>query len=1838
MSDSLGNVIIPTIAPSGTFPIVSDYGYGYAVKPDVAVHQFGSANTKIEQRFLLGNGAKRFSVRRARMRESDRIALRDFWEQNHGGYGAFTYNAPNADGNGTTAYTCRFENAALSWQMLTDFLSTVGITLIEIPNNPPTYTLNATDTRFPDGTLTPALLAQVQQMIPLVHIVPTKSGYPNNIFLSDRRCTIGGQLYLARLVNFSGISQVIGNEADNAEFTFGNADRAMTALVNDVDLFKADIELSLFHVGTGIKIDLWKGEIIDWQSDYSSSFKVAAQDGLYELNLPYPTRRVNRQCWKVFNDGQNCPFAGEHTGAIDPATGATITPDGTKCDKSYDAPNGCLAHGMKHRFGGILAEPQAVRVLDNSSGTWGFGRSAITSVSLVAETLYDEVVPEVYTDILMPVNAKIAAGRDEGDYYEAMGIVSEGPVSLWVPTGARAYDSFGNLIGSQLDGQFNHGFPNALGFRGYGGTDPAGSTDFLSLDQGAPVPGSIANSNANDPAWRLVASGASIYKDTFAAGTAFEVIRRKDAKGLQLSTPGQHQMQVMVQTGMGGWTWTAPGSRTWSTFITNQIWISANALMRSRGYRSGQNLTSTQLDACEQLFDVNAAVAAATICNLSVTPLIYDINGDLTETQFQFRGVLMEEKPLRQWLQEILMNCVGYYTFEFGKLKFGIRENASVVETFTVGNILLGSLVLTPMKPSFNHITANFADNEFLFANNSIQLYDEDNATLIGSAIAPQYRKANLNLSGTSTKSQAGRIITTRLREELGGINASEWAAARRMSYKTTVLALNTEPGMVCSMTHADMPAGIGKFRVEQWRLNSDYSIEISGKTVTASMYDLTIGPKPADAVASKVPSEPTTDIPTPTDTAFSATPAGPLQVSFTIPDAANYASASIALLVDEDQGHLETTITGDVVADADSITLASVAGLKVGEPIRIGTEILIITGPGVVGASPASATVTVNHNAFSTQAAFHAGGARVVRLTTKILGWSFLAGFTLANAGQPYSTLLPPGKVRIYDAALTFTGANGNKSIPADVPLLMEASNVTGLSVSQQAVDIDGNLKDEVTASWVNPADMANFGGVQLYRKGYLGHDWEKWAKVLIPNLTGLDVVFIHTPGSGYEPDDVIPVPGGSGGTVRIVTTLPGGVPNQVAVDAPGQFYSDTSNVATSGGTGSGLTIDIIIRQLALDLVPTSYSEVLQRSQDTLYVAAVPFNMFDAEQPHAGSPGQDLSVFLVLNAGASAPAPVSGLQMIQVGDAVSLIFNENTEPDIDHYEIAKKVSAATVQGDIHDSDVIASVAAAGDVATRTQHWDDKAGSAVGSGNPLFYYVRAVKITTDATGTKALASLWSPNPPATLAMTADTAPPVTAVSVSESPNVAADGTVVSRLSFAFTKPSPLLQWKKVIIYAVGYQNSSQPVLITDGTDSPIKIDLTPTNESVAFYFVSQTLHGLTAVILGSPSAVVLLDGQDTAPNPPSGLSAQNPVTNTSIAANSVIVSWTPGGETDLDHYQLAFNTDGHTPLSTDPTIQIAISTLAEDPLRKDQFILNSAPAGVLHIYLRAVNSSGLISGWSTCTVSALAPDQTTDITVPDIATLGAGSRLIVTVNVGAHAFPLDGTFHILNPGTAAATAIAHNMKGIFSYEIETTWWTVAVGGSDSLSVFTVSEAWRDPSVSFALRMAIELPNVYIRQIRIRAQNYFGWSPWWTQQTFGTNLTAEYTGSKAQDTKAPGDDFFDPTVQSYGASSVIGRGSGDLNLSTNSFSAKVRSLRAVTAPQLQINDRPLDLSNVPMRFFAQGGRPSLNLYECAIWYDLGDKISLLFYDGGHYTRMFAYLDGSPDTDVHSEITT
>ena len=922
MSDSLGTVTVPDVAPSGTLPLRVLYPVAKQIAPQIVTHRFGAGNAKREQRFFLGNGARCWSVN-AEVTVPELATLRDFWEARQGSYQPFTFNAPKEDGT-TEAVTAQFdETAALTWDWISQTKATVSLALIEVnTGSGPAYTLASTATRFPSSALADALLDQAQTIIPLVHIKVRKAGYPDNIFLSDRRCTVGGQLYQARLLRWEGIGQTAvgapgaGSESDNVTLVFGNADRVMRDLAYSVRLDQAAVEFSLFHVGTGIKLDLWAGEILanGWRNPPGSEFTINCSDPVSSPFVVLPDRIIDRKCDAPYNLSPECPFSS--VGALDSVDYPSA--DASFCDRGYDTANGCLAHDMKLYYRGILATPQAVRFADNSSGgLFKIGRSLITSVSLIADSVYGMALPAIYTDIPMPVQALIAMGRDNGDFYDAIGIVGEGPLTV--------------IQSATLDGQYDASYPRSLG-RLILGTRPADPDQPFSLSYDG-------DQRAGDP--RKIYLGNSTYLDNYTAGLAFVGIRRTDQPGLQLSQLSDHDMEVIVSAGLKGWAWSDPSDPTsryiWAPLV-NAVWVAINQYLIAKGL---QDESATVQAAA---FDLPRVYAAAAICDLRVDRIVdytaasngtlvsvspdnagsgytlgdviavgggagtaivsgvdlsgrvvsLNVNGsasgyvsglgvpawggtgsgltlvvtateinDGKETQFKFIGKLADIRPLRDWLSDILENCLGIWWFNFGKLSIAIRENSSAVAAFGSGSMLFKSLAVAAAGTDFDRLTYTFADplqdpatGQNQFVPNTATFQDDDFALELGSNGRAVYTNGQKNLVGTANISQAQRLANTRGREEVGGVNEAERNAAVKASWGTTIMALDVGPGDVVSVTDPEMPGGSGELRILNWQLNPDYSITLTGRTTTDSMYDLVAGPKPADVMLKPVPPE----------------------------------------------------------------------------------------------------------------------------------------------------------------------------------------------------------------------------------------------------------------------------------------------------------------------------------------------------------------------------------------------------------------------------------------------------------------------------------------------------------------------------------------------------------------------------------------------------------------------------------------------------------------------------------------------------------------------------------------------------------------------------------------------------------------------------------------------------------------------------------------------------------------------------------------------------------------------------------------------------------------------
>ena len=837
MADILGRISIPTPTASGlTFPLVSDFGYSTARPFPIVEHHFGELSALATQRYQVGIGARTFQFKRAKLNYANRTALLAFFESMQGSFQSFTYNAPQADQT-TVAYNVIFETAPLSVTELTNACQ-VGFNFLEIfdPATAPVYTVAATCLRFPSTALATALLDQVQQIVPLVHIrvrdaydaVLNPDGVPD-IYLSDRRVTVAGQLYLPRLMDLGEagtttiMSQDISGAADNVQFTFGNADRVMTALSNDTDLRYATIDLSLYHVNSGILLQLWSGFILTFATSGGPTFTVQASDGTYEINMQYPTRVISRTCWKTFNDGAACPWATTigHKG------------DGTSCDYYFDSVNGCQSHGMDDFFGGQPAEPQGVFLKDNTTGFLGFQRNRVTATSIISDTIWGQPLQEIYCNDggdpgnNMPVNAAMIDVRDEGDFFDSLGIVGAGPIGEF--TGMSVYtnsDGFSYPIAPMTDGNLPQGFKlnshlqitgfhPLMGLREVAGNDPcthlagnvsvSGTTvtwvsgdNFSGLGYGSEifitgagwvivgvvsdnthmtlVPKPSGGFSLTDlwTAWETL--GVSVLVSQFtssshgygtltnvawycdpdslslgqgtpqtwgpqrAAGTAFVELRYQNRNatnanpsGFQPTAPESHAMTVPISQGLAGWTWDPTGAtRTLTPGLTNPFWIAINSLLRCLGLFNSDSTTQLDQFVLSSLI-VGDGSGTAEIADLTVPVVV----GTGSETQFQFQGSIGgdgTQKPFRDQLTQILNCGLGFFTWEFGRLKLGIRENSGAVDAYTRGNIIFQSLTLSPIESTFEHLIIDFADRAYAFQANTADYQDKSHAAYYGRA------------------------------------------------------------------------------------------------------------------------------------------------------------------------------------------------------------------------------------------------------------------------------------------------------------------------------------------------------------------------------------------------------------------------------------------------------------------------------------------------------------------------------------------------------------------------------------------------------------------------------------------------------------------------------------------------------------------------------------------------------------------------------------------------------------------------------------------------------------------------------------------------------------------------------------------------------------------------------------------------------------------------------------------------------------------------------------------------------------------------------------------------
>jgi hypothetical protein len=959
MADQIGRIPVPVPVRSGaTFTLKSEYGYGVTQDWRVVEHRFGELATLGVQRYGVGSGARHFQWVKSSLNYADRQYLLTFYNQVQGSYQSFTYPVPNTDRSTFTNVEVIFDTPPISITDLVNRAQT-GLTFTEIVSQGAAYTgtVGAVCSRFPSTALAAALASEVQIIIPLIHIKVRNPAVPD-IYLSDRRVNMVGfpgapspVTFLPRLlgVGVPGtqdviMSQSLDGRSDNVRFTLGNADRAMSQLVNDCSLEYASIDMSFFHVGTGILLQLWKGVVLSWQADGSPQFSMQCSDGLYPITQAYPPRTVSRQCWKPFNADvvpgyRPCPWA---------TVGGNVG-NATSCDYFFNSPNGCLSHGMSNYFGGHPEQPQNVVIKDNGTGIMGgFFRSTVTSTSILSDSIWGQPLPEIWCNYFGSpqrafwANCQIAAVRDESDYMDLLGIVGAGPIGAFEGMSVQTNsDGYKFVVAPTADGFFPQGFKVdshlniasnyyqlGLGLRQSLGNDPAhlataptDGIDAFSLGQGSPQ-----HWDEPDPNWSNLAGHPNTIIP-YAAGTALCEVRypKSAGTGLAPTTAESHSMQCPIRFGLTGSVFDTTGARTLVSGLVNPFWVAANSYFRALGIQHADaatqlsylvlsSITNTSGMGCADIAGqwvapvvgmqviptyvvttagqalahynldfFNGNFGTFTYQNSSGTVITMSLSAAQTagyitvvsqpnqELQFVFQGSIAEFKPFRDWLTEILNCALGYFCFEFGQLKMGIRYSAVPTDSFTIGSMLYQSLTITPIQSQFEYLKITFANVELQYQQDLAEYQDKDHAIYYGRAGTPL--TSNMRSVGCSTLSQGLRIAVTRTREEIGGILRKdlgdaqkyiEWDNHKRVSFKSTLLALNNEIGQVIGIQHPDLPTYPGAvpnpnkpgnngpfpahtwpFRIQKWMLHSDWSVSILADSCVDSMYDLDVGPQP---------------------------------------------------------------------------------------------------------------------------------------------------------------------------------------------------------------------------------------------------------------------------------------------------------------------------------------------------------------------------------------------------------------------------------------------------------------------------------------------------------------------------------------------------------------------------------------------------------------------------------------------------------------------------------------------------------------------------------------------------------------------------------------------------------------------------------------------------------------------------------------------------------------------------------------------------------------------------------------------------------------------------------
>lgn len=847
MADLIGGLIsIPDPTISGVFPWFGNYPSIRAASYDYVIHRVGLMKEQRILRSKLGHTWKvTFENVYTSMTPSDQNTLTTLWTfyNDHRNPQTLFYfydpreSSETIDPTGvstTGRYTCRFRESNLSFSVFRDRLHQGTLEVVAVDT---TKTEVTRLQYFPAKTYripTPEWLAQAS--VPelsadtsIIHfasfnrVVEQGSNEPYPLRVSTHRyfhnCTFGASPtdtyghYLPRLLSWD-FQQELG-QGDTGQVTLDDADLGITQYLEQVDITGWEMKFIIHVYGAlgdaGNPCQFWRGYVTDWSRNESDgTMQIRLNGAAGRLSQLIPHRLVTLNCPLEFNDMPTvnqalaeCPYAYLGAGG-DPAT----------CDKSLDGTNGCVAHGMRDYFQGLVVKPTKATGLLPRAHWYSFGRDSYNTISTALKTPFGKPIPYIYGAGKQIVEAEIFEYRDESEFKVASGILSEGPI------GYANQGVYANSIGQVL----LDNLPQHTGYQ------PVKAYGYLGQAVGTII----------DPLFRCS-------KLAFVSIRTIDTVGFEDSGGVE-----SHRILVEVNYGLCGvrtYWWTGDLTLTRECYggpihYCYDIFLRALAL---RGYANsivGGNDDQPR----DQLLDVDNFLDVETWQGSQVASLT---DPAVNETLWDFRGVLRDQKPAIDWMRDLMQCCPIDISFSFGKLSFKPRKDDITVlkpgmMVFQQNeNIIDQSLTSIKLRPRFNSISYTYADENFDSAQQSVTIEDKIAQKRMGifkaaagyDSFVPNIMKQQITLSGVFKRSQIIRLATQVLREELGGDTVTEQENARVVHFKAPLMGMGVDLGEVFKVIHEELPGGEGYFRCTAFRYSSDLATEIEGRTVYPSMY-----------------------------------------------------------------------------------------------------------------------------------------------------------------------------------------------------------------------------------------------------------------------------------------------------------------------------------------------------------------------------------------------------------------------------------------------------------------------------------------------------------------------------------------------------------------------------------------------------------------------------------------------------------------------------------------------------------------------------------------------------------------------------------------------------------------------------------------------------------------------------------------------------------------------------------------------------------------------------------------------------------------------------------------